>query len=129
MKLSIDDCTHLTWGNARLESGSFVSSDRYVGEIEPGLGICVYIVGRDDKYSVQMFGVTSPDLQRDYINHVLKLAGSAGADNAYLRRLYPYFEAPDLLTLKCLALEAVDNWRRLNVQYHHAHARSGEGME
>jgi hypothetical protein len=115
--LSIEDCMHLGWAGGYKRDKGFVSSDRYYAEIEDGLGVCVYIVGAGVVYSVQLFPLTSPcNLKESYIRHfmhITKLDGTGRDASKSQRALYPYFEAPDLLTLKAVAIEHADNWRKL----------------
>lgn len=97
-----------------------LDNSRYLAEPVPGFGICVYKVPSLEDYCLACFPMLRPDarLQNAFIKHIGKMAGRLmpPEEEARLRNLYPYREAPDVLTLKCLIEEAVLNWSNLNVQ-------------
>lgn len=84
--------------------------DRYTAEPVQGFGLCVYTVGNKSQLYCQTFPTNSADLQVDYIAHITRLAR---AGEKAIRNLYPFFRAPDVLTMKCLIEEACNNWMDL----------------
>ena len=96
---------------------------RYFAEPVPGFGIAVYTVPSIDAYCCACFPVLNDNdsLSNAFVKHV----GRTYSEHRQLyddtRKKYPYFEAPDPLTLKCLIDEAILNWREPSVQPDQAH--------
>lgn len=97
------DCVHLAWPRQECHN------DRYFAEPSLRFGVCIYNVGNSPSLSVQCFPVLprNNQLKLFYYQHVMGIAKSDSTPDP----LYPYFEAPDVLTLKCLVDEAIEKWR------------------
>lgn len=111
--LRVRECLHLDYPVQGL------INDRYVAQIVAGFGVCVYDL--DVQGVRKLYASTFPlpdrtptlrDIQDCYVQFTLTFSQSSGYGFADLRKQYRYLpEVPDLLTLKCLLLEAEQHWR------------------
>jgi hypothetical protein len=107
---SIQDCPNIGWDQ------QIVYGDRYLAKIVPAFAICVYTVPDSHLYQCQCFPSRDTyggdhTISREFIQFVGRMSGPTNDDTAHLRKVYPFFTAPDVLTLKCIAEEAAQAWR------------------
>jgi len=107
----------------------------YVAEITAGFG--VYVYDMDVNGVRKLYASTFPlpgrpsslsDIRGCFVQFTLTLSQSSGHELADLRKQYRYFsEVPDLLTLKCLLLEAEQHWRETNARLENSNTDTGAG--
>lgn len=111
--------------------------DRYYAAPDPCFGVCVYallVAGEWQMYAQTIpipTGVGTTDMHMCFVQFTMTLANGMGEEFEALRKQYPYLMATDVLTLKCLILEALDNWRTINARLENrdADARTGESVD